>query len=208
MVPDDLTVVLQREAMAATTRSASATTSPTDRPSTWATTSTYRDTGSCGIDVGSETSETSATSASRTVRPSGAAISRFSTTDRSCADRGHPGDDHLEHLLLLEQAAHLDAGHQGGGGATDLARRQAVPLGHAQVHLDLELGLLRDLTDGRAVDSVQLAQRSPHLGRLVDEHLGLLAVDAGHDLLGVRGSDAPSTQRSSPYVSTSAAMPG
>ena len=65
------------------------------------------------------------------------------------ADGPASPDHHVEHLLLLEQAAHRDAADQRRRGAAHIARLQAVGPGLLQINLDIDRLLLVLLLDLR-----------------------------------------------------------
>ena len=71
------------------------------------------------------------------------------------ADLGRAPHHDLEHLLLLEQGADLEAGKDGGDLPADIAWLEAMSFGRGQIDPDFDLGFLGlalDLQSGDAVD--------------------------------------------------------
>ena len=167
----DLGVVLLRERDAGQRRLGVGDDVRHDRPATAAVTSTCLDTAWWRTAVGDEVMATSATSPSRTASPVGASIIRSLTALRS-AVLGRAEDDHLEYLLLLEQAADLDARH-GVAAARRTSPGVSPNSGGGQVDLDLDLRLLGLLPDSDDTDAVDALQGGLHVRGPFPQHVVL-----------------------------------
>ena len=116
----------------------SAATASTLRPSTPAWMSTYRETASRSMTDGDGTTRTSATWSRRTCPPLGCVDQHVADAlDATSGGRRAPHDD-IEHLLLFEDAADLDALQQRRLGATHVTRGEAERLCLRKVDLDLD----------------------------------------------------------------------
>ena len=106
-------------------------------------------------------------------------------------------DDHVEHLLLLEDAADEQPLDEGGLGAADVARLDPELPGPVEIDLDLHVRLLDRLLEARIDDALDLRHERLHLARLAAEDVEILAKDA-HDerVLGL----GVSTSRPSPVT--------
>ncbi len=65
------------------------------------------------------------------------------------AQGGQTLDHHLEHLLVLEETADFEAGHEGRGRAPDIAWSEPIFLRILQVDFDVKLGSHRGGFDAR-----------------------------------------------------------
>ena len=89
-----------------------------------------------------------------------------------------PLHDHLEDLLVLEDAADKEALDERGLRAAHVAGLDPGLSGLGDVDLDLHVRLLGGLPDDRVDDAVDLRHERPHLGRLAAEDVQVLAVHA------------------------------
>ena len=104
-------------------------------------------------------------------------MSRFSTSETVHASPG-PLHDHLEDLLVLEDAADKEALNERGLRAAHVAGLDPGLSGLGDVDLDLHVRLLGGQPDDRVDDAVDLRHERPHLGRLGAEVVQVLAVHA------------------------------
>ena len=93
----------------------------------------------------------------------------------------HALDDDVEHLLLLEHAADLDALEQGGLRTTDIARADAESLGLLQVDLDLDVRLGRLRLHLGLDNAVDLRHQILDPLTLLGEDLRILSVQSDSD---------------------------
>ena len=100
-------------------------------------------------------------------------------------------DHDVEHLLLLEQAAHGDAADQRRRGTTHVTWLEAMVPGLLEIHLDLDRLLLVLLLDLRVPDALDLRERLPDLLGLGAKNAKVLAVDAHRDCLILAGQALP-----------------
>ena len=118
----------------------------------------------------------------------------------------HAPDDHVEDLLILEQAADQDARQERCGSAPDVPRLDAVLLGLGKVHLDVERRLLDLSFEAGVGDAADAGNRLLDGFRGASQHVQVLAVDtddqvgvcAGRNLadpLGGIGQDRPTKSR-------------
>ena len=89
-----------------------------------------------------------------------------------------PLHDHLEDLLVLEDAADKEALNERGLSAAHVAGLDPGLSGLGDVDLDLHVRLLGGQPDDRVDDAVDLRHERPHLGRLGAEVVQVLAVHA------------------------------
>ncbi len=93
----------------------------------------------------------------------------------------HALNDDVEHLLLLEHAADLDALEQGGLRTTDIARADSESLGLLQVDLDLDVRLGRLRLHLGLDDAVDLRHQIFDPLTLLGEDLRILSVQSNSD---------------------------
>src|SRR5713226_4497762 len=100
--------------------------------------------------------------------------------------RASPDHD-VEHLLLLEQAAHRDAADQRRRVPAHVTGLETVGPGFLEIDLDLDLLLLGLLLDLRALDPRDLRENLTDLLCLGAENAQIFAVDADGDCLILAG---------------------
>jgi hypothetical protein len=93
---------------------------------------------------------------------------------------GHPLHHHVEDLLVLEDAADVDALQQRGLSAADVAGLDPVPAGLGQIDLDLQRRLAGGQLEPWIHDAVHLGHDLPDLLGLAAQHGQVLSEDA-HD---------------------------
>jgi hypothetical protein len=97
----------------------------------------------------------------------------------------------LEHLLILEQAADLEARKQRGRGSPDVPWLQSVALGLGEIDLDRHVGLLHLALEVDALDAVDGAQNAPYPRRRRTENRGVRAEDTDKDRIARFGQNSP-----------------
>ena len=102
------------------------------------------------------------------------------------ADLRRPPDHDLEDLLLLVEAADLEARHQRGRRAAHVTGLDAVPLGRPEIDLDRQLGLLGALLDVGRLQAVDAAEGGHDLLGLLAQHAELGTIDADRHPILVR----------------------
>ena len=95
----------------------------------------------------------------------------------------HAPDLDVVRLAVAEDVADLLPRDQRGRGAADVTRLEPVLLRLLQVDLDRDLWHLRELLDVLLVQAVDAEQQLLDLGRLLPEHVEVVAVDADDDRL-------------------------
>src|SRR5689334_1649771 len=107
------------------------------------------------------------------VEADGAAVRRVdgevADARQALADLRLAPDDHVENLLVLEQAAHLDAGKHGRGCAADVAGLDSVLLCAGEIRLDLDCGSLEERMRADRRDSGDGPGQLSNFGGLVLE---------------------------------------
>ena len=128
---------------------------------------------------------TSATSPRRTWPPPGLSISRLRTLATLRRVVGRALDDHLEDLLVLEDAADLDALQQRGLRAAHVAGLDAPARAFARSTSISRFGCVGRQLDARVDDAVDAGHELLHLRRLAAQDGLVLAEDAhGERLVG------------------------
>jgi hypothetical protein len=127
------------------------------------------------ITLGADATRTAATSPSRTVPPLGVSIL---DARQARPQLGDSPDDDLEHLLVFEEQADLEARQQRRRGSPDVAGLDPVLLGGGKVDLDLDRRLLAAQPDRRVDDAVDAGHCLPHLLGPIAERRQVLPVDA------------------------------
>src|SRR5262249_35170198 len=103
---------------------------------------------------------------------------KITDTAQALARLGRTPHYHLEHLLILEEAAGFNPCHQGGGGSTDIARLDAIALGLGEVYLNVHLWLVDLGLRMHISNTGDLRDGLPHLLGLAPQNVQLDAEDA------------------------------